>query len=287
MSPIKTKKFKDFKNSWSSKSNKENVKKASEIISKDIKETKLLDWIESKGYGVKFNFGQHFKDGANYDMMGQQGYFYTFYLYELTNRYNIEKYLINEYNLSNTKEVLDEFSDEIIEKVGDGYFRGVEFIPMEFDGNKLIFDENTEIEVDVDTPDETDSLPHWNAMVPINPNDSYRKICEFGLFRAKSELSKLYLMTGVTNFYDLNNKLSSSFSGYNIDSGSSDELVKYMNKSSIYMNKNEDLDKAIDTNYMLYKTSKLIMEIADPSEFFKIPYNLINEFLKLPFTKLG
>lgn len=280
MSTFKTKKFSDFKNSWSVKGNEDNISIASDMIAKKIKETKLLNWIESKGYGVTFNKGQDFKDGADYEKMGQIGYIYTFYLHKTATDEQIKEYLDGKFN--NVDEIVEYFGDEIRSKL-DGNFSEVSFEPYELDDDRnLIFDENTKIEVESDNVDEP---PHWNAMVPLNNSmGNFRKICEFGLYRAQTELLKLIKSTGSNSFDSLSNNLR-EFSEYNISTNPS-HLIEYMNLSNIHVKKNEDIKLATDVQYMLYKTHKLIAEIDAGDNFFKIPSKLIEEFIRVEPTRL-
>ena len=284
---IKTKRFKDFKNSWSNKDNQTNLNIASDKISDMIKETPYLNWLEEKGYGVRFSKGQDFNDGANYDTMGQQGALYTFYLYKQATDEIIRDYLINNGEIKNVDEVVEYFGDRIRKEIGDNNFDSVDFEPFNVDEeDNLIFDEKTEIKVYSDSYGE--DLPHWNAMVPLyDSGKNHRKICEFGLFRARWELLKLIKITGSKGVRTLFDKIS-YFQEYHISgrSGSDEQLVEYMNMSDVHMTKNEDLEKAIDTKYMLYKTHKLLDEIATHDNFFEIPIEILEEFVRLPNQKM-
>jgi hypothetical protein len=277
---IKMKNFKDFKNSWSVKGNEENISKASDMVSDTIKHTKLLDWIESKGYGVRYSYGQDFKDGADYEKMGQMGYIYTFYLYKTATDEQIKEYLEGLGDFENVDEVVEYFGDKIRKEL-EGNFTGVSFEPYELDSEgNLIFDENTKVVIESDDIDEP---IHWFGLVPLNDSAiNKRKICEFGLFRAQTELLKLIGSTRSIGFEDLSRNFSDL--EYNISFGDPGIIINYMNLSNIHMKKNEDLELATQTQYMLYKTHKLINEISDGRTFFKIPTKIIEEFIRLEYS---
>ena len=130
MGKFETKRFKDFKNSWSDKNNDINLGKASDIVASKMEDTKLLDWIESKGYSVRYDSDQAFVDGANYDMMGHQGHLFTFYLYKQATDEMISDYLKRNDEFDNVDEVVEFFGDKIRDKLSDtDSFDSVHFEP--------------------------------------------------------------------------------------------------------------------------------------------------------------
>jgi hypothetical protein len=277
MGDFKTKKFSDFKNNWSIKGNSENLNKASKIIASNIKSTPLLDWIESKGYKVEFETDVN--KSCDFSYMGQDGNPYEFYLIETWTDEKLLKHLGHDWmGYENAEELVNLFGDEI-RNGGEGSF---EFSPEETDDDgNLIHDGDTKV-IHKGSTRNRDGV-RWSAYCPLG-TDETRKLCEFGLFRAKTELLKMIGSTGTKNFDTLNKEMG-YFDGRSL--GDEGVIAKYMTYSNIHLRKNEDLDKATGTSYMLYKTSKLLSEISDNDRDFYVPMDILEEFVKLPLTNLA
>lgn len=289
----------DYKNihDWSGRVsiNRENEIRSSKLLIERTKDTPLLDWLNSKGYGVVGFEGLN-REGS-LDYLGQSGIPYTFYLIESWDRDSYVKYIedhegIGEDDLYKVFDLFDMDLDNLdiygssksskYEIKVDGSYIDIYQILDHYDENWNNLKKEIRISDEEIDYSRSGIFPFWASKVPLRfnsppPSDSHahRILCEIGLKCAQSEILKFIKIFKLNNYSDLIRRGSLDS---NINRSDINHIIHFMNLSDVHMTKNEDLELAYNVYHNMYLGSKLFHENHENVKY-ELDPRLVDEFI--------